>query len=226
MKSAIRICQLLFLVGVLLILGKPVPTVSAQGGSDHACVQSLSEVTELACNSCCSNALSVGYVSWVTGISNSSRGFESSELQQVDCGAELPGGCSLGCGVGDYPKKIQDGTCCIPDNYGPCSQDMQCCGGICDSISHYCASCISNGGYCNPNSGGCCTGMCDPYTATCTSACVPDYGYCDGLYFNNCCSGICDLTQMSCVNCIPSGSFAYGSGLCCGGESWWNYTCW
>jgi hypothetical protein len=225
MKSAIRICQFLLFAAGLLLVGKPTPTVSAQGGW-QTCVQSLSEITEPACASCCSNEFAAGDVTYVSGVSNSDPGFQSMENKPFDCGDALPGGCSKECGTASYPVQVNDGTCCMPLNYGPCYQGTDCCSGICDTNLHSCVSCISYGHSCNPYSGGCCSGICDPYTATCADACVPNYGYCDGLYFNDCCSGICDLEDWACVSCIPSGHFAYSSGLCCGGEMWWDYECW
>ena len=228
MKSAIRIFQFLLFAAALLLVGKPVPTVSAQGGIWPACIQSFIEAPDQpACASCCSNGFSAGEVTYVTGQSDGSRGFQSTIDQQFDCGSELPGGCSTECGTVSYPIKFTDSTCCRPEGYGPCYSDSDCCLGLlCDTNLHSCVSCISYGHSCNPYSGGCCSGICDPYTATCADACVPNYGYCDGLYFNDCCSGICDLEDWACVSCIPSGHFAYSSGLCCGGEMWWDYQCW
>lgn len=226
MKSAIRIFQFLLFAAALLLLGKPVPTVSAQGGISHTCIQSFIEMTDQACANCCTNGVSAGDVTYVVGQSNGNPGFQSTEYKQFDCGNAIPGGCSVECGTVSYQVGVQDGTCCLPNNYGPCSQGLQCCNGLCDITSYTCVSCIPDGHSCNPYSDGCCSGICDPDTATCASACVPDGGYCDGLYSNDCCSDVCDLSQSACVNCIPSGDFAYSSGECCGGEQWWNYTCW
>ena len=183
MKAAMRIFQFVLFTAALVLLGRRVPTVSAQGPWP-TCITSYDQTWDQVCASCCSKS---SWVQYVDGVINANPGWVSMQDQYVDCGSTLPGGCSKACGVQDFPNAQENSSCCMPNGYGPCSSGMNCCSGFCDNNTSACVDCIPNGGQCNDyQNNGCCSGICDISQMACVS-CIPSGDFSEDFW--NCCSG-------------------------------------